>query len=55
MVALLDVIAWPFYLMGGAVLFIAVGGILAIVSTAVLMIVMWKRHRDEKKRKDKEE
>jgi len=42
---LLDVIAWPMLLMGGAVIFLILAGILLCVSAVVLMIVAWDRHR----------
>ena len=54
MICLLDVIAWPFFVFGGAFLFLIVGVILAIVSTVALMIVMCKRQKDAQKKTEQE-
>lgn len=45
MMCLLDVIAWPFFLIGGSVMFLIVAGILLCISAVVLMLVTWNRHR----------
>ena len=52
MIGFLDVIAWPMYLFGGAVLFLVVGAILAVGSTVALLIVMWKRRQSESSEKE---
>lgn len=49
MFCLLDVIAWPIFLVGGSVVFLIVAGILLCVSTVVLMIVTWSRHQKKSK------
>ena len=49
MFCLLDVIAWPFFLIGGSVIFLIVAGILLCVSAVVLMIVAWSRNRKKSK------
>lgn len=49
MICLLDVIAWPFFLIGGSVIFLIVAGILLCISAVALMIVAWNRHRNKTK------
>lgn len=49
MFCLLDVIAWPIFLVGGSVMFLIVAGILLCVSAVVLIIVTWSQHRKKTK------